>query len=106
MNNIDYTRTPFVLCAGQCRITINEDTRTNRTDFLNPDCITVPAGDPMILLEVKWDDYLPNAIRRAIQVRQARERVFKYQRCRISFVMTSFSDIFKSSFLENVTSVS
>ena len=40
----------------------------------------------MILLEVKWDDYLPNAIRRAIQVRGRRASAFsKYQRCRIYF---------------------
>lgn len=85
---VDYTRTPFVYTPGNVRITIDEDIRTglNCTDFLNPDCITVPAGDPVILLEVKWDDYLPNAIRRAIQVRGRRASAFsKYQRCRIYF---------------------
>ena len=85
---VDYTRTPFVYAPGNVRITIDEDIRTglNCTDFLNPDCITIPAGDPVILLEVKWDDYLPNAIRRAIQACGRRASAFsKYQRCRIYF---------------------
>ena len=85
---VDYLRTPFVYAPGNVRITIDEDIRTglNCTDFLNPDCITIPAGDPVILLEVKWDEYLPNNIRRAIQLHGRREGAFsKYQRCRMYF---------------------
>lgn len=85
---VDYTRTPFVYAPGNVRVTIDEDIRTglNCTDFLNPACITIPAGDPVILLEVKWDDYLPNAIRRAIQVHGRHASAFsKYQRCRMYF---------------------
>lgn len=85
---VDYTRTPFVYAPGNVRVTIDEDIRTglNCTDFLNPACVTIPAGDPVILLEVKWDDYLPNAIRRAIQVHGRRASAFsKYQRCRMYF---------------------
>lgn len=85
---VDYTRTPFVYAPGNVRITIDEDIRTglNCTDFLNPDCVTIPAGDPVILLEVKWDDFLPTPIRHAIQLRGRREGAFsKYQRCRIYF---------------------
>ena len=67
---VDYTRTPFVYGPGNVRVTIDENIRTGLgcTDFLNPSCVTVPAGEPVILLEVKWDDYLPAVIRRAVAV--------------------------------------
>ena len=83
---VDYTRTPFVYGPGNVRVTIDENIRTglNSTDFLNPDCVTIPAGENVILLEVKWDGYLPDIIRRAVQVKNRRAGAFsKYQTCRI-----------------------
>ena len=83
---VDYTRTPFVYGPGNVRVTIDENIRTGLgcTDFLNPRCVTVPAGEPVILLEVKWDDYLPAVIRRAVAVKSRRGAAFsKYQTCRI-----------------------
>ena len=83
---VEYTRTPFIYAPGNVRVTIDENIRTGLscTDFLNPDCITIPAGDPVILLEVKWDEYLPSIIQRAIQVKNRRAAAFsKYQICRI-----------------------
>lgn len=83
---VDYTRTPFVYGPGNVRVTIDENIRTGLgcTDFLNPSCVTVPAGEPVILLEVKWDDYLPAVIRRAVAVKSRRGAAFsKYQTCRI-----------------------
>lgn len=83
---VDYTRTPFVYGPGNVRVTIDENIRTGLgcTDFLNPRCVTVPAGEPVILLEVKWDDYLPAVIRRTVAVKSRRSAAFsKYQTCRI-----------------------
>ena len=83
---VDYTRIPFVYAPGNVRVTIDYNIRTGLscTDFLNPDCITIPAGEPVILLEVKWDEYLPGIIRRAVQVKNRRAGAFsKYQICRI-----------------------
>lgn len=83
---VDYTRTPFVYAPGNVRVTIDENIRTglNCTDFLNPNCVTIPAGEPVILLEVKWDEYLPTVIQRAVQVKNRRASAFsKYQICRI-----------------------
>lgn len=83
---VDYTRTPFVYVPGNVRVTIDENIRTGLrcTDFLNPSCVTIPAGEPVIILEVKWDEYLPTIIRRAVQVRNCRATAFsKYQICRI-----------------------
>ena len=83
---VDYTREPFVFAPGNVRITLDYNIRTGLhcTDFLNPDCITVPAGDAAIILEVKWDEYLPDIIRDAIQLENRQVSAFsKYAACRI-----------------------
>ena len=83
---VDYTREPYVYRPGNVRVTFDYDIRTalRRTDFLNPDCPTIPAGDPVILLEVKWDDFLPDIIRDTVQTPGRRVTAFsKYARCRI-----------------------
>ncbi len=83
---VDYTREPFVYAPGNVRVTIDYDIRTGLgcTDFLNPDCPTVPAGDSPIILEVKWDEFLPDIIRSAIQLDGRRVSAFsKYAQCRI-----------------------
>ena len=83
---VDYTRDPFVFSAGNVRVTIDYNIRTGdfRTDFLNPETLTLPAGDPVIILEVKWDEFLPDIIRDAVSVPNRRVSAFsKYQQCRI-----------------------
>lgn len=83
---VDYTREPFTYPAGNVRVTIDYNIRTGLscTDFLNPKCITIPAGDAPIILEVKWDEYLPNIIRDAVQLESRRSSAFsKYAACRI-----------------------
>lgn len=83
---VDYTREPFVYAPGNVRVTLDCDIRTGLgcTDFLDPDCVTIPAGEPVIILEVKWDEFLPSIIRDAIQLGNTRSAAFsKYQSCRI-----------------------
>ncbi|MBQ8555662.1 MAG: polyphosphate polymerase domain-containing protein [Clostridia bacterium] len=83
---VDYERIPFVYAPGNVRVTIDYNIRTGLrcTDFLNPDCVTIPAGGSDIILEVKWDDYLPTVIRHAVQVKGRRATAFsKYSACRI-----------------------
>ncbi len=83
---VDYIREPFVYAPGNVRVTIDTDIRTglSRTDFLDPDCLTVPAGDAPAILEVKWDEYLPEIIRAAVQLPGRRASAFsKYAACRI-----------------------
>ena len=82
---VDYTREPYVYPAGNVRITLDYNIRTGlrRTDFLNPG-ITIPAGDAPIILEVKWDSFLPSVIRDAIQLEGRHTSSFsKYAQCRI-----------------------
>lgn len=83
---VDYTREPFVYGPGNVRVTIDYDIRTGlrSTGFLDPDCITIPAGDSPIILEVKWDGFLPDIIRSAVQLESRQASAFsKYAQCRI-----------------------
>ncbi len=83
---VDYTREPFVFSAGNVRVTLDYDIRTGLfcTDFLNTDCITVPAGNAPIILEVKWDEFLPSVIRDIVQLESRHTSAFsKYAVCRI-----------------------
>ena len=83
---VEYTREPFVLKNGNVRVTLDYDIRTGLrgTDFLNPACVMIPAGDPVIILEVKWDEYLPAIVRSAVQMKGTRSSAFsKYRVCRI-----------------------
>ncbi len=83
---VDYTREPFVYAPGNTRVTFDYNIRTGLgcTDFLNPDCIMIPAGNAPVILEVKWDTFLPDIIRDAIQLPGRRGGAFsKYAQCRI-----------------------
>lgn len=83
---VDYTRDPFVFAPGNVRVTMDYNIRTGmfRTDFLNPETLTLPAGDPTVILEVKWDEFLPDIIRDAVTLPGRRVSSFsKYERCRI-----------------------
>ena len=83
---VDYTREPFIYRPGNVRVTFDYNIRTGLrcTDFLNPDCLTIPAPDAGIILEVKWDDFLPSVIRDAVQTPGRRVTAFsKYAQCRM-----------------------
>ena len=83
---VDYTREPFVFRPGNVRVTLVYDIRTglNCTDFLNPQAITIPAGDAPLLVEVKWDEFLPSIIRDAVSIPDRRVGSFsKYAQCRV-----------------------
>ena len=83
---VDYTRDAFVFPAGNVRVTLDYNIRTGlgSTDFLNPDSVTVPAGDAPAILEVKWDEFLPDVIREAVQLPGRHTSAFsKYAACRI-----------------------
>ncbi len=82
---VEYKRIPFVYGPGNVRVTIDWNIRTGIAgEFLDPHGLTLPVeGDPM-LLEVKWDDYLPNVIKRAVALRGRRQGAFsKYAACRM-----------------------
>ena len=83
---VDYTRDAYVFPAGNVRVTLDFNIRTGlgSTDFLNPRAVTVPAGDAPTILEVKWDEFLPDVIRDAVQLPGRHTSAFsKYAACRI-----------------------
>ena len=83
---VDYTREPFIYGPGNVRVTFDYDIRSGLacTDFLRQDCVTIPVTDRTIILEVKWDDFLPSVIRDSVQTPGRRVTSFsKYAQCRI-----------------------
>lgn len=83
---VEYTREPFTFPAGNVRVTLDYNIRTglSSTDFFNPKLITVPAGASSAILEVKWDEFLPNIIRDIVQLQGRRTTAFsKYAVSRI-----------------------
>lgn len=83
---VEYTRDAFVYAPGNVRVTLDYNIRTGlrRTDFLNPAGATVPAGGAVRILEVKWDEFLPEVIRDIVWLRGRHSTAFsKYAVCRI-----------------------
>ena len=82
---VDYTREPFVYRPGNVRVTLDYNIRTGLscTDFLNAACPTIPVPDSPAILEVKWDAFLPDAVRDLVQLPGRRVGAFsKYAACR------------------------
>lgn len=83
---VEYERVPFVCPDGNVRITLDTDIRSSsRTeDFLNERISArpiMPLGKN--LLEVKYDEFLPDFIYRGIQMRGLQQTAFsKYYICR------------------------
>lgn len=83
---VDYTREPFIFEPGNVRVTLDYDIRTGLdcTDFLNVSAVTIPAGDAPIILEVKWDEFIPSIIRDVVCIPNRRVGSFsKYSQCRV-----------------------
>ena len=83
---VEYRREPFLYDPGNVRVTLDYQLRTSPrcADFLSPDCVTIPAGRAPIILEVKWDAFLPDIIRDAVQLDgRHTAAISKYAACRI-----------------------
>ena len=83
---VDYTREPFVYAPGNVRVTLDCQIRTGLscTDFLNKTCQTAPVPGSPAILEVKWDAFLPDVVREAVQLPGRRAGAFsKYAACRM-----------------------
>lgn len=83
---VDYTREAFVYAPGNVRITIDTDIRMSAVpmDFLQPDSVTIPASASGVL-EIKYDAFLPDIIRDALQLGTRRESEFsKYVAARLT----------------------
>lgn len=82
---VDYTREPFVYSAGNVRVTLDYDIRTGlqNKNFLDKNVPTIPASPGTCILEVKYDNFMPDMIRDIVQLRNREETAFsKYAACR------------------------
>jgi hypothetical protein len=84
---VSYTREPYIFQAGNVRVTFDSQIRTSlySRDFLEKEVNDISATDTpqYMLLEVKYDRYLPDIIRNIVQIRGARQQAFsKYGTCR------------------------
>lgn len=82
---VDYIREPFVFAPGNVRVTLDYDIRAGLecVEFLDSECVMIPVGDKPIILEVKWDEYLPDIIRDAVSLPGCISASFsKYATCR------------------------
>lgn len=85
---VDYDREPFTFSAGNVRVTLDYNIRASddTKNFLSDNLVTVPLHDNPIILEVKWDEFLPDIIRDAVQLEACRTSAFsKYAACRTIF---------------------
>ncbi len=82
---VAYTRECFVYRCGNVRVTLDMNIcgSNNVKEFLNPDLPFLQTYHEAIL-EVKWDEYLPQIIRDCVQVKSRRSAAFsKYAAIRI-----------------------
>ncbi len=83
---VDYTRKTFVCPMADTRITLDYNIRSGirSVDFLNTDLPTVPCdaveGEPICILEIKYNAFLPGHIAALLQIPDCRSSPFsKYE---------------------------
>lgn len=84
---VDYVREPFLYAAGNVRITFDCMIASASADesFLLPHA-AIPAAQGKIVLEVKYDRYLPELIAGLLQLGTYRAAAFsKYATCRMVY---------------------
>lgn len=83
---VDYVRRPYIFEAGNVRVTFDYDIKTTKNvdDFFVPDCPRLPAEDNPIILEVKWDNFLPDIIKSCVTENGVRSTAYsKYVASRL-----------------------
>ncbi len=77
---VSYLREPYLYGPGNVRVTFDSDIRTSlyEQDFLGAERVDIPAmdGPGSLLLEVKYDHYLPAVVQDLIQIGRARQGAF------------------------------
>lgn len=83
---VDYIREPFVYKAGNIRITIDRNIKTSvrNINMLDPNVPMVTAEGNLMILEVKYDNYIPSFISDIINIENRQTSSFsKYVASRI-----------------------
>ena len=84
---VSYIREPYIYPAGNVRVTFDSHIRTSlfHREFLTEKVEDISATDSPgeMILEIKYDSFLPEIIQDIIQVRNIRQQAFsKYGACR------------------------
>ncbi|MFR1593305.1 MAG: polyphosphate polymerase domain-containing protein [Christensenellales bacterium] len=83
---VDYVREAYIHPAEEVRITFDKQIRTGlyQTDMFNPNIPTYPVfDDPIEVLEVKYDEFLPTYMQAILSgITAQRSAVSKYTWCR------------------------
>lgn len=82
---VDYLRIPYVFRPGNVRVTLDYNIRmgADLARFCEEGCITLPVRENPMILEVKWDEFLPAIIQDAVDLPARRPGAFsKYAVCR------------------------
>lgn len=84
---VSYIREPYVYAAGNVRVTFDSDIRTTlyHGTFLEKKAADISTAEHPrdMVLEVKYDAFLPEVIRGIIQTNSLRQQAFsKYEACR------------------------
>ena len=85
---VDYKREPFIYAPGNVRITFDRDIRSckNVHAFFDKGAATVPVlAEGRCIMEVKYDDFLPDVISRTVLTAKNREQAYsKFAAARIN----------------------
>lgn len=76
---VDYVREPFIYKPGNVRVTLDSQIKTgiHAKDMFNPEIPTVRTNDGnVIIMEVKYDNFLPTIIQAMIQVQNRKPTAF------------------------------
>lgn len=83
---VDYLREPYILDTGNVRVTFDSKIRTGiyHKDIFSNELPMMVAGNDEIILEVKYDNFLPELITMMLQVSERRNEAFsKYASARM-----------------------
>ena len=84
---VDYTREAYIFNAGNVRITFDSNIQSGlySTNIFDPNLPTLGlVNDNPIILEIKYDNFLPDIIRDLVQTNTRRQTaVSKYAACRL-----------------------
>ncbi len=82
---VTYDREAFLYGPGNVRVTIDRDLRfgLRYQDFLDPKLYHAPVSDGLSVLEIKYDEFLPELVRMAVQLPNRQASAYsKYAVCR------------------------
>ncbi|MSS63583.1 polyphosphate polymerase domain-containing protein [Velocimicrobium porci] len=83
---VDYVREPYIYEAGNVRVTIDTQIKTGlyNQNLFDTESISVEVPDNQIILEVKYDSFLPEVIQNAVRLNDRRGTSYsKYAACRM-----------------------